>query len=112
MDVADLQTWRDIIIIAAGVLIALAFLAIFIFTVVLGIAGRATLGTVRGAINSDVRPLLNNVNQTVVTVRGTVSFISETAVTPIVRIYGIVAGTRRAVAVITGIVGRQNRRRN
>jgi hypothetical protein len=106
----SLEDWRDIVIIVAGSLLILLFLAALIFTVALGFASRSTLGAARNVIDTGVKPLVENANQTVVTVRGTTTFVSETAVTPIIRIYGVVAGTRKALSVLTGFVaGREKK---
>ena len=106
----SLQDARDIIIIAAGSLTILVLLAVFIFTVVLGIAARALLGAVRSLLRDEVSPLLRDVHQTVRRIRGTATFISEMAVTPVIRVYGIYAGARRVAGVLSGITGRRNRR--
>jgi hypothetical protein len=106
----SLEDWRDIVIIAAGSLLILLFLAALIFTVALGFASRSTLGAARSVIDTEVKPLLDNANQTVVTVRGTTTFVSETAVTPIIRVYGVVAGTRKAISVLSGFVSGRERK--
>jgi hypothetical protein len=105
-----LEDWRDIVIIAAGSLLILLFLAALIFTVALGFASRSTIGAARDVINTEVKPLLDNANQTVVTVRGTTTFVSETAVTPIIRVYGVVAGTRKAIQVLSGFVAGRDKK--
>ncbi len=104
----SLDNTRDVVIIVAGSLTVAVLLAALIFTVVLGLASRALLNTVRSLLKDDVSPLLESVRQTVHTVRGTTAFVGETAISPIVRVYGAVAGARRAVGVITGIVGRRD----
>lgn len=104
----DLQDGRDIVIIVAGSLAVLVLLAMLVFTVAIGIAARLLLGTVRSLIKDDVSPLVDSANQTVRTVRGTATFISETAITPVVKVYGVAAGARRMVGVLAGIRGRRN----
>lgn len=104
----SLDNTRDIVIIVAGSLTVAVLLAVLVFTVVLGLASRALLGTVRSLLRDEVTPLLGSVRQTVNTVRGTTAFVGETAISPIVRVYGAVAGARRMVGVITGIVGRRD----
>ena len=105
----DLQDWRDVVIIAAGSLTILLLLAMFVFTVVLGLAARALLGAVRTLLNEEVTPLLGTAHQTVQKIQGTTTFMSETTVRPVVRAYGVIAGTRRMVAVLTGITGRRGK---
>jgi hypothetical protein len=100
---------RDIIVIAAGSLFILLLLAAFIFTVVLGLAIRALIGAVRGLISDEVTPLLQQSRSTVHKVQGTVTFVSENAVQPVVRVSAAVAGTRRMLGVLSGLSGRRNK---
>ena len=104
----SLDNTRDIVIIVAGSLTVAVLLAVLVFTVVLGLASRALLGAIRSLLKDDVSPLLESIRQTVQTVRGTTAFVGETAISPIVRVYGAVAGARRMVGVITGITGRRD----
>lgn len=98
-----LADWRDVVIIAVSSFALFVLFAILAVTLVLGFAGRALLGTVRRLLRDEVSPLLNSAQETLHTVRGTTSFVSEKAVRPIVRVYGVVAGAKRAASVITGI---------
>jgi len=52
---------------------------------------------------------VQSVRLTVQRVQGTVAFISETAVSPVIRIYGIFAGARRAAGVVSGVRRRVQR---
>ncbi len=52
-----------------------------------------------------MRPLLGAARQTAENVKGTTSYVSEAAVTPIIRVYGVVAGVRRAAGVLAGLTG-------
>ena len=54
-----------------------------VITVVLGLASRALLSTVRSLLKDDLGPLLDSAQQTVQTVRGTTAFMGEKAVSPI-----------------------------
>ena len=103
----SLDNVRDIVIIVAGSLAVLVLVAVLVFTVVLGLASRALLSTLRSVLKNDLGPLLDSAQQTVQTVRGTTTFIGEKAVSPIIRVFGVVAGARRAVGVVTGVVGRR-----
>ncbi|MCH8995418.1 MAG: hypothetical protein IH959_10725 [Chloroflexi bacterium] len=104
-----LTTFRDIVIVTAGALMILVLLALFIFTVVVGMATRTLLKTVGALVNDEVMPLVQSARHTTQRVRGTISFISETSVTPFIRVFSIVAGARRMVGVLSGITGRRNR---
>lgn len=106
----SLQEWRDVIIIASGSLLILVLLALFIFTVVLGLATRALLAALQTLVKGELTPLADSLRHTLYSVQGTTAFIGETAVTPVIRVYGVVAGARRAAGVLSG-VARRNRKR-
>ncbi len=103
-----LADWRDVIIIAVGSLSIIAVVAILVVTVVIGFAMRALIVRARRLLNDEVSPLIGSAQQTVHTVKGTATFVSEKAASPIIRVYGVVSGARRAVAVITGITRRRD----
>ncbi len=107
MVLVSVEGIRDIVIIAAGSLAVLAFLAMFIAAVVLGLASKALLSAVQTLVKDDVTPLVKSAQGTVLRVRGTATFVSETTVSPIIRVYGVFAGSRRALGVLTGITRRR-----
>lgn len=107
----SLEELRDVIIIAAGALTILVLLAIFVITIVVGLAARTLLRTVQTLLKGEVTPLLDSARQTLDNVRGTTAFIGQTAVSPIIRVYGLYAGAKRMVGVLGGLAGRRNRRR-
>ena len=98
-----LADWRDIMILAVGSITVLVLLAILVVVIVIGLALRVLIRRATKLLNEDVSPLLGSAQETVHTVRGTASFVSETAVRPIIRVYGVLAGAKRAASVITGI---------
>lgn len=105
----DLQDWRDIVIIVAGVLMALVLVTVFIVTVVVGIATRTLLKTIQTLLKAEVTPLLDSARQSLENVRGTTAFIGQNVVAPVIRVYGVVAGARRAFGVLSGVKRRGNR---
>ena len=107
----SLQDWRDVIIIAAGSLAILVLLAILIFTIVLGVIARGLLGTIQTVLKDELTPLLESGRQTLQKVQGTATFVGETTVAPIIRVYSVVAGARRMIGVLGGFAGRRNRQR-
>ena len=111
MALLSLQDVRDIIIIAAGSLTILVLLALFVVTVVLGIAIRALLSGIQSLLRDEATPLLHSGRETIGRIKGTATFVSETAASPIIRAYGLVAGTRRFLGVLSGVAGRRNRPR-
>ena len=54
-------------------------------------------------LEEEVKPLLDSANETVGTVRGTSTFLSETVVSPVVQIISTVTGLRRGLRVLSGI---------
>lgn len=102
----DVETTRDWVIILAGSMSILVLMAVFVFVVVLGLAARALLGATRNLLNNEVTPLVSSARETVKTVRGTTSFIGETAANPVIKVYGMAAGVRRGLSVLSGLRGR------
>jgi thiosulfate reductase cytochrome b subunit len=92
---------RDYAVIAYSVAGVIAFALITVFTLVLGTVSWMTLNRVRGLLKNNVQPTLESVRQTSESVRGTVEFVSDYAVSPVVKTYGTVAGARQFVAVLT-----------
>jgi len=112
MILVSIDGTRDVVIIAAGSLAVLAFLALFIAAVVLGLAAKALLGALQTLVKDDVTPLVKSAQGTVQRVQGTATFVSETAVSPIIRVYGVFAGARRAFGVLSGVANRRRGRGN
>jgi hypothetical protein len=95
----SLQEWRDIALIVYTVLGALLFLVAIVVTAGTGWLTWRTLGKAKSVIGN-LGPAVENVRETTETVKGTVSFVSDTAVKPVVRAYGAYAGARRFVSVL------------
>jgi hypothetical protein len=105
----SLEEFRDLIIVIWGIL-GIVFLAVaLVLGIVVGISARGLIGTVQGLIQDDVQPTLRSARQTVDSIRGTTSFVAETAVAPIIRVYGIVSGVRRFLSVLIGFGKRRSR---
>jgi hypothetical protein len=92
---------RDVAVIAYSVAGVIAFFFIFLFTVVIGFASWRLVRTSQGLIKNNVQPTLESVRQTSDSVRGTVGFVSDYAVSPVVKTYGTVAGARQFIAVMS-----------
>lgn len=97
----DLQELRDITIVSFTITGTVLFLVAIIFTVIIGWATKSTVSKVKGIVSDGVQPTLENVRETTENVRGTVAFVSDYAVTPVVRTYGIIAGARRFMVVVS-----------
>jgi hypothetical protein len=105
----SLEDLRDLIIVIWGIL-GIVFLAVaLVLGIVVGISARGLIGTVQSLLRDDVQPTLRSARQTVDSIRGTTSFVADTAVGPIIRVYGIVSGVRRFLSVVTGFRKRRSR---
>lgn len=52
-------------------------------------------------LRDEIKPILNSADETVRTVRGTTTFVSDTFVTPVVRISSFAAGVTQALRILT-----------
>lgn len=94
-----LEEWRDIFVSVYSVAGTVMFIFGTIFIVIVGVLAISTLNRVRRIMKENVTPTLDSVRETSESVRGTVVFISDNAVKPVVKVYGTVAGVRRFIAV-------------
>ncbi len=101
MGIDTLQDFRDVTIISFTIAGTVLFLIGIIFTIVIGGMTFATVRKVRRVVGDSVQPTLENLRETTENVRGTVAFISDHAVTPVVRTYGIFTGARRFIVVVS-----------
>ena len=98
----SLEELRDLVIVIWGIL-GIVFLAVaLVLALVVGIAAKGLMGTVQTLIREDVQPTLRSARQTVDSIRGTTSFVADTAVAPVIRVYGAVSGVRRFLSVLSG----------
>ncbi len=98
-------TFRDWVIIFMGIAVAAFFVVALVVTLVLGLLARVLMKKSIGVLDDGVKPLLGSVNETATQAKGTVTFVTQSAVAPIVRTYGVVAGVRRAASVLAGLTG-------
>ena len=96
----DIQHARDIAILAFTGIGAFLFLVALVFTLLIGWGSFRTVNKARSILSNSVQPTLENVRVTSENVRGTVGFISDNAVKPVVRVYSTYAGARRFVSVL------------
>lgn len=100
------EEWRDLFIMMYMVAGTLLFLLGIILTLVSGFLGVNVLNRVRGILKDNVQPAAQNVKETTENVKGTVAFVSDNAVKPVVKAYGVAAGARRFVSVASKVAGR------
>jgi hypothetical protein len=105
----SLEELRDLIIVVWGIL-GIVFLAVaIVLGIVVGVSARGLIATVQSLLRDDVQPTLRSARQTVDSIRGTTSFVAETAVAPVIRVYGIFSGVRRFLSVLMGFGKRRSR---
>ena len=105
----NLQDVRDWVIIVSGSLMVLVLFVTLIMVLVVGIAARGLIGVTKGVVKQQLSPTLDSARQVVDDIRGTTSFIADTTVSPIIRLYGLVNGIRRGLMGLAGL-GRRRRR--
>lgn len=108
MGIDNLQDLRDVTIVAFTIAGTVLFLVGIILAIVIGGLLFSTVRKLRSIVGHNVQPTLENVRETTENVRGTVAFISDHAVTPVVRTYGIIAGARRFVVVVSRFTQRSH----
>jgi hypothetical protein len=99
MGIDSLQDVRDVTIIAFTIAGTILFLAAIVVTVVVGVAAASAFRAARSLVDDGIKPMVSNV-------RGTVTFVSDTAVSPIIRAYGILSRVRRGLGVLSGLTQR------
>ncbi len=55
-------------------------------------------------LREEIKPLLESVNETASTVRGTTKFVSHNVVSPVIRMAGFTAAARRVASDVAGVV--------
>jgi hypothetical protein len=104
-----LSELRDVVIIVWGILSILLLLALIITILVIGLSIRRLISDVKDLLNGGVRPILDSARETAGSVGDTSRFVGDKVVSPIIRVYSIVAGVRRGLAVLTGLAGRRGK---
>lgn len=109
MTLSWVETLRDWVIIIWGIISIVMFLMIILFLLSLWRGIRGLIGNIRLVVNEDVRPILATGRESVNNLTGTGRFLSETVVSPVIRVYGLVSGVRRGLGVLTRLTGRGRR---
>jgi predicted tellurium resistance membrane protein TerC len=95
--------WRDVFII----FMALEFMVIGVALVVLIFQ----LAVLTNMLQHEIKPILDSANETINTVRGTTTFLSENLVEPVVKLNSYMAAIAQVVDSL-GALGRFGRRKN
>jgi hypothetical protein len=100
-ELSTLVDIRDIVIIIFGILGLIALILSIVFTVLIGWGVLKLIRVSRSTVTDGVTPALENARETVQGVRGTVAFVEEAVVSPIIRVYGLASGVRRGFRVLS-----------
>ena len=91
-DIASVLRDISIIVLALVTIITGLFLAVLIFQVQSLIV----------LLRDEIYPILNSINQTADTVRGTTTFVSDTVVTPVISAASYLSAIRQTVSLLAG----------
>ena len=97
---------RDVVIVVWGIISGLFFLIGIIVMAVVGFSVKGLLNKVNSLLDENVKPTLGSVKEAADTVRGTTEFVSKTAITPVVKTYGAMAGIKRGLGVLGKVKGK------
>jgi hypothetical protein len=101
----SVEELRDYSIIVYCFLGAIVFFLAAFFTIAVGWTTWSITRRVRAVLKDSVEPTAENVKATAQNIRGTVEYVSDTTVKPVVTAYGMAAGARRFVGVVTRFTG-------
>jgi hypothetical protein len=82
-------------------IIFLAFLSVVIGAMLVALLYQVTMLTL--LLRDEIKPLLESVNETMNTVRGTTAFMSENVVEPTIKVASTLSGVWRTLEVLAGI---------
>jgi len=98
-----LASARDIMLI----LLALETLIVGVLMIVLILQIRSLIRL----LQSEIRPILNSVNETATTVKATTAFLSKNVASPVIRVASFSAGAAKAIRMFRGDGGGEKRKR-
>jgi hypothetical protein len=97
------ETLRDWSIIFMGITFAAFFVVLIVVMIIVGLGARSLLSKSAGLLDEGVKPMLESAKEATANARGTSQYLSDAAVGPVIRTYGVVAGVRRAAGLIVGL---------
>jgi membrane protein implicated in regulation of membrane protease activity len=101
----DLQEFRDIAIIIFTIAGTVLFVAAIVASILAIVAFVMLIRLVR-TLRRKLEPTLEGLQDTVTNLRGTAAFVSENAVSPVIRVYSFYSGARRFLGVMSRVVKR------
>lgn len=100
MSPLSVESVRDYSLIVFCILGSIAFGLIILTTLLTTFLSWNILGRIRKILKLNVEPATANLKETTQNIKGTVSYISDNAVKPVVKVYGAAAGARQFVKVV------------
>ena len=97
----SVQEVRDYSLIVFCITGVIAFGLIIIATLITTFLSWNILGRIKKILKENIQPATVNVRETTQNLKGTVSYISDNAVKPVVKVYGVAAGARQFVKVVS-----------
>lgn len=101
-----LQEVRDVFIIIYAVMGILFFLISIIVALAMFFVIRVLTRIASDAYEEQGKPILEDVRGSVRTMRGGVEFVTDQAVSPVIRVVSVVRGVRRGVDAVAGFARR------
>ncbi len=105
----SLADTRDVIVIVYGIIGIILFLVAIFVILFLFLSLKGLLRAAREIVDDNVRPAVSSIRDAAEMVRGTTEFFGRTAASPIVRAYGVIAGVRKGMGVLSGLNRRRGR---
>ena len=107
MQLLSIAGIRDVIIVIYGILGIIFLVASLLVVTFLFFSVKGLINTLKELLQETVKPTLDSVRDTARSVKGTTDFVGETAVRPIIKTYGFLAGVKRGAGVLSGLAGRK-----
>lgn len=107
MGIDNLQDLRDVCIVAftiAGTVLFILGIIVALLLVAILLGLRSMISSVSSAVKESVPTTLDNLRESSENVRNTSSYLSETAVKPIIKAYSVMAGGKRFVRIMGGLM--------
>jgi hypothetical protein len=97
----SVQEVRDYSLIVFCITGVIAFVLIIFATLITTFLSWNILGRIKKILKENIQPATANVKETTQNLKGTVSYISDNAVKPVVKVYGAAAAARQFVKVVS-----------
>lgn len=93
-------------LVVLGIVGATFFFAALVITTAVGLAAVGLFGKLRSLVDESLAPALSAIKDAANSVRSSTDFVGRTAVSPVARAYGTIAGIKKGLNVLAGLKGR------